>query len=78
VAAVPRLTTRLGAPDRFPLGTGAWQETVLELAGLPEGTQFRNIFTGAAVTASCRRDGTAVIRAADLFSDFPVALLLNK
>jgi (1->4)-alpha-D-glucan 1-alpha-D-glucosylmutase len=78
VAAVPRLTTRLGTPDRFPLGAGAWQETVLELTGLPEGTILRNVFTGATLTASYRPDGAAVIRAAELFSDFPVALLLNK
>ena len=77
VVAVPRLTTRLDTTDRFPLGPAAWQDTKLELAGLPDGTKLQNVFTGASVTTSSG-SGATIIKAGDLFADFPVALLLNE
>ncbi|MGC1718818.1 MAG: malto-oligosyltrehalose synthase [Isosphaeraceae bacterium] len=79
VVAVPRLTTRLDIADRFPLGPATWQDTELELAGLADGRKLRNVFTGANVAASASADNEAtIIKAGDLFADFPVALLLGE
>jgi maltooligosyltrehalose synthase len=75
--AVPRLTTRLDIADRFPLGPATWQDTELELAGLADGGKLRNVFTGASVAASADNEAT-IIKASDLFADFPVALLLGE
>jgi len=76
VVAVPRLTTRLDTTDRFPLGPAAWQDTELEPAGVPDGTKLRNVFTGASVTTSSGSEAT-IIKARDVFADFPVAPLLS-
>ena len=78
MVAVPRLTTRLNMIDCFPLGPGVWQDTVLELTGVPDCTKLLNVFTGARISASSPSEGTVVIQAGDLFADFPVALLLNE
>ncbi len=77
IVAVPRLTTRLSIEDRLPLGLDTWEDTVLELADLAEGTSFRNVFTGSKVTTAAG-GGSAIIRAGDLFADFPIALLLSE
>jgi (1->4)-alpha-D-glucan 1-alpha-D-glucosylmutase len=72
--AVPRLVARLNPnPDRPPLGGGVWADTRLSLAGVESGGSWRDAFTGRRVTAS---DGT--VAAAELFADFPVALLLRE
>jgi len=77
VMAVPRLTTRLDTTDRFPLGPAAWQDTELELPGLPGGRKLRNVFTGASL-ATLSGSGATIIKAGDLFADFPVALLVSE
>ena len=77
VVAVPRLTTRLDTDLRFPLGLRTWQDTELELAGVADGTKHRNVFTGAGVTTSSG-SGATIIKAGDVFADFPVALLLSE
>ena len=76
VVAVPRLTTRLDTALQFPLGPAIWQDTELELAGVPDGMEFHDVFTGATVTTTTG-NGTSIIKASDLFADFPVALLLG-
>jgi (1->4)-alpha-D-glucan 1-alpha-D-glucosylmutase len=76
LVAVPRLTTKLVAPDDLPLGTKIWADTELELNGVPPGTEFRSIFTGARVRAAPRGQ-TAAVRAADLFASFPFAILIG-
>ncbi|MDG3005617.1 malto-oligosyltrehalose synthase [Paludisphaera mucosa] len=77
IVAVPRLTTRLPLEGRMPLGEPAWGETVVRLPGVEPGVRYRDVFTGAIVTAS-DRDGTTAIPAAVLFADFPVALLMEE
>ena len=77
IVAVPRLTTRLGSIDRFPTGVNTWADTELELAGLAEGTVFRNVFTGARHTIETGKEGSRIM-AGDLFADFPIALLLEE
>ncbi len=47
------------------------------MAGLAEGTVFRNVFTGARYTIETGKEGSRIM-AGDLFADFPVALLLDE
>lgn len=76
VVAVPRLSVRLNYDGEFPLGESAWSDSGIRLTGVEPGTRYQNAHTGAILTAS-NRDGEAVLRAADLFADFPVALLIG-
>jgi (1->4)-alpha-D-glucan 1-alpha-D-glucosylmutase len=77
VIAVPRLLGRL-LPDAggLPLGTEVWQHTRLMLPEVPAGQHFKNVFTGQSHVAA-ERDGQAVLPLAELFADFPVALLIG-
>jgi (1->4)-alpha-D-glucan 1-alpha-D-glucosylmutase len=75
IAAVPRLTARLGGlTGRFPLGEAAWEQTWVALGDDRLAGVYRDRFTGLRV-ASERRDGLAVLSAPALFGHFPVALL---
>jgi (1->4)-alpha-D-glucan 1-alpha-D-glucosylmutase len=76
VVAVPRLLTRvMRAPDTLPLGHAAWNETALLLpAALPD-RRYRNLFTGE-VFEPWSHVGRSALAAADLFANFPVALLV--
>lgn len=71
LAAMPRFARTLlkGRPE-FPLGK-VWGDAVLNL---PEGAtrRYRNIFTGETLEAGQQ------VRLADLFSRFPVAMLLTE
>jgi (1->4)-alpha-D-glucan 1-alpha-D-glucosylmutase len=77
LVAVPRLTTRLVSPDQLPVGPGVWGDTTLELPRIAPGTRFRNWFTGAIVDTSFNGD-TTVMKASEVFADFPVALVLHS
>jgi (1->4)-alpha-D-glucan 1-alpha-D-glucosylmutase len=78
LVAVPRLLTRL-APDmtRPPLEEPAWSDTQLALPALGRdaGRHWRNVFTGE-VLAATDREGTLSLTAAEVFANFPVALLV--
>ena len=58
-------------------GAEAWQDTRLPLTGLDPALRWRNVFTGEVLTPE-DRDGQPSLAAADLFADFPVALLLAE
>ncbi|AMV37237.1 malto-oligosyltrehalose synthase [Planctomyces sp. SH-PL62] len=77
IVVVPRLTTRLSFDGLTPLGAPAWGETVVRLPAEAAGRRYRDAFTGALVSAE-DLEGTAVIPAAVLFADFPVALLVEE
>jgi maltooligosyltrehalose synthase len=64
-------------PDRPPLGAEAWSDTRLPLAGLDPSLRWRNLFTGEVLTPEVR-DGQPSLAAADIFADFPIALLLAE
>ncbi len=72
VAAAPRLSSRLVEPEEMPLGRTVWATASI---GLPPGapTEWRNVITGETVRA-LKRGRTLILRAADLFQRFPVAL----
>jgi (1->4)-alpha-D-glucan 1-alpha-D-glucosylmutase len=74
IVVAPRLLVRL-APDRgHPLGESTWGRTRLMLPMTRGGCRYCDIFTGA-VLVSERDNAGAWLRAADVFHDFPVALL---
>ena len=76
VVAVPRLSVRLNYEGEFPLGEAAWSGSGIRLPGVKPGTRYQNVHTGAVISA-VDRDGEAVLPAAQLFADFPVALLIG-
>jgi (1->4)-alpha-D-glucan 1-alpha-D-glucosylmutase len=77
-AVVPRLMTRLAAgPEGLPLGAAAWQNTRLLLPSVEARLGWRNIFTGSTLPGS-REQGPAALPLAEVFADFPVALLLAQ
>jgi (1->4)-alpha-D-glucan 1-alpha-D-glucosylmutase len=78
VIAVPRLVTQL-APDAAqpPLGESVWEDTRIDLSRVDPNIAWRNVFTGETLTSS-HQDGKPSLTAAELFSHFPVALLLSE
>ncbi|HXG11105.1 MAG TPA: malto-oligosyltrehalose synthase [Gemmataceae bacterium] len=78
VVAVPRLLTRLlSGPPELPLGREVWQDTLLLLPEIEPGRQLSNVFTGERLTAA-ERPGSSCLLLADVFANFPVALLLTQ
>jgi len=74
IVAVPRLCAALlkGEPC-LPSGGDLWKDTRIRLSD-GAGQVFRNVFTGNVVEAEARQ-GSPVLTAAELFDEFPVALL---
>ncbi len=77
IVAVPRLTTSLVKPDQLPLGHKVWRDTELHLTGVDPGTRLVNAFTGSPVETLAVGDGGSVLKAGEIFAEFPVALLLS-
>lgn len=73
IVAVPRPVATLAPdPDVPPLGETVWDDTDL---AVPDGTAcYRQVFTDQPVPVE-RRDGRPFVRAADAFTDFPIAVL---
>lgn len=77
---VPRLVVRLTEGiERPPLGEEVWKDTWLTLPHGARGgahtlPRYRNLFTGQVLVAG-RRDRTLGVSLAEVFRDFPVALL---
>jgi (1->4)-alpha-D-glucan 1-alpha-D-glucosylmutase len=76
LVAVPRLLVQLGTPpDGAPVGEAIWHNSILRLPlGAPAGT-WRDVFTGNIATPETRGD-QRILFLAEVFRDFPVALLL--
>jgi maltooligosyltrehalose synthase len=68
--------TRLVPQGSLPLGAAVWNDTRLLLPGAEPGRRLRNLFTGEEVTAG-EQDGRASVMAAEVFANFPVALLMG-
>jgi (1->4)-alpha-D-glucan 1-alpha-D-glucosylmutase len=76
VVAVPRLMTALvPQAGELPLGPAVWGGTRLVLPGVTPGLGLRNLFTGEELTTG-EHEGQSALAAADVFAQFPVALLL--
>jgi (1->4)-alpha-D-glucan 1-alpha-D-glucosylmutase len=75
VVAVPRFLSRItSGTGSLPFGTRVWEDTVLVLSA-EAGTEYRNIFTGEVITAAFQGKGKNGFTVAEVFSNFPVALL---
>ena len=75
VTVIPRLLTRV-IPDVSvpPLGAAVWGETWLSVPAVREGTNFRDIFTGA-VLSTITRDERQVLPVSEILLRSPVAWL---
>jgi (1->4)-alpha-D-glucan 1-alpha-D-glucosylmutase len=72
VAVVPRLLSRVVDPGEMPLGRGVWTTAAIQLpSGAP--SRWVDVITGQPLRAG-RRSSQRILRAADLFRRFPVAL----
>jgi len=58
----------------LPLGEACWQDNVIRLPFAQPGDRFHNLFTGETLTA-VGREGTVLLRLAEVLAHFPVALL---
>jgi len=74
IVAVPRLVARLleGKTGRWPLGGEVWGDTTILLKKPRKGHIFKNILTDEEIIVP---ENGRSLAAADLFSQFPVALL---
>jgi (1->4)-alpha-D-glucan 1-alpha-D-glucosylmutase len=78
IAAAPRLLTRLTPHTAdLPLGEHVWGDTVLLLPGVGPGQCCRNIFTNELLTTTAWHEQGS-LRLAEVFANFPVALLLGQ
>jgi (1->4)-alpha-D-glucan 1-alpha-D-glucosylmutase len=81
ITCVPRLVASLlGDRQSPPLGAAVWGDTAVVLQVSTRAREFRNVFTGATLSARADRDlqeGLA-LEAADIFGQFPVALLIAE
>ena len=69
--AVPRLVTALGGLEAVPLGAAAWGQTEVLLVSGMGGLPAHDLFTGAAISGDAH---TGTLKAADLFTAFPIAV----
>lgn len=77
ITVVPRLTAALlGTTHNFPIGADVWGETLVELPSSFGGIRYRNAFSSQTHLAESK-DGRLFLKASDLLSDFPVALLTS-
>jgi (1->4)-alpha-D-glucan 1-alpha-D-glucosylmutase len=78
VTAVPRLVARLmSTVGDLPLGAQVWQDGVLLLPGIRPRQRCRNVFTGETLHLD-DHDGQAALPLAEVFANFPVALLMGQ
>jgi (1->4)-alpha-D-glucan 1-alpha-D-glucosylmutase len=77
VVAVPRLLTTLVPPGGVPLGAAIWRDTALIVPGIAPGQRCRHVFTGATIRAGDDQ-GQGALPLAEVFADFPVALLVAQ
>jgi (1->4)-alpha-D-glucan 1-alpha-D-glucosylmutase len=78
IAVVPRLLTRLITNAvSLPLGVDVWGDSMLLLPGVHVGQPLLNVFTGT-IHEPVAWDGQAAVPLADIFADFPVALLMGR
>ena len=75
VTAVPRLIVRLtNGSEVWPLGKSVWRDAWLVLSRELAGRRYRHLFTGVELEVR-EADGIAGLPLAEVFREFPVALL---
>jgi len=77
LVCVPRLIAGLLGPQPIPpLGMDVWADTSLPLPAGLAARRFQNLFTGETLEAQAS-NGTSALPVADIFANFPVALLVS-
>jgi hypothetical protein len=71
--AAPRFSSRLASQGQWPIGEAAWAESTIALPDDLAGVTFRDVLTGARVTAENGR-----VRVAVLLRDCPVAFAVYE
>lgn len=71
LTVAPRFFTDLVSENQLPLGDAVWGDTLVELPQ-PGTGRWRNVLTGQTLS------GDKSLRAAEVFAQFPVALLVNE
>jgi (1->4)-alpha-D-glucan 1-alpha-D-glucosylmutase len=74
IVATGRFFSRLGTPDRLPIGQETWNETSIVMEKKMKFCRYRNIFTGEVLSVSEGSDGSGLLLA-HLFSRLPVAMI---
>jgi maltooligosyltrehalose synthase len=76
VAAPVQIATLTRGALVPPIGPEIWRDDTLRVPGEP-GRLYRDLFTGRALATQVA-EGKAVLRLADVFGFFPVAVLLSS
>ena len=76
LVAVPRLLTKLVDENGVPLGPAVWHDTILAIPDELKALTWTNLYTGARLQPEDGPNGLGLL-AADVFADFPVALLVG-
>jgi len=75
IVVVPRLLRKvLAGEDELPLGRNAWGDSAIIVPSSDIGVRYRNIFTGE-IAAIDKCEEANSLRLADIFANFPVAVL---
>lgn len=76
ITVVPRLTSKVCGTDSAPVGD-LWEDTLVYLSPERASLAYRNIFTDQ-VVPTVEQNGVPALRAAEILSGFPVALLKKE
>jgi (1->4)-alpha-D-glucan 1-alpha-D-glucosylmutase len=74
IVAAGRFFTRLGVPDRLPVGRATWEDTAIVVEGRTKSCRYRNILTDELLPAKAQT-GKIELSLAEVFAYLPVALL---
>jgi (1->4)-alpha-D-glucan 1-alpha-D-glucosylmutase len=74
IVAVPRLISRILKDRSAPFGAPVWEDTIIVFPSLDEGMRYRNEFTKEIISVSSNEQRPG-LRLAEVFGNFPVALL---
>ncbi len=76
VAAPVQIATLMRGNLQPPIGAETWRDARVPVPG-EAGRSFQDLFTGRRLVLGGSRDGRAALSLAEVFSDFPVAALLE-
>jgi (1->4)-alpha-D-glucan 1-alpha-D-glucosylmutase len=74
IVATGRFFSRLGAPDRLPIGRDIWNETFIMMERKMKFCRYRDVFTGEVLKVTEHKNNSG-LPLAEVFSQLPVALM---
>ena len=75
IVVAPRLCAQLLANQESVLSESLWKDTYIEVPETLSQNQYQNCFSSAPCLVTNQESGSRIIRASDLFKDFPWTLL---